>query len=96
MGKKFKDAFNAAPEWTRILFWAFLGISTLLFIAACCVPPYFQPSRELLAGIGEIMGFASLGMGFEAIFCGFDVKLSKGDVEIEVTQKEQESGEKEE
>lgn len=92
MGKKIIDNFNAAPKWVRVIFWVFLGISTGMFIASCCVPPYFQPSKELLLGIAEIMGFASLGMGFEAVFCGFDVKLSKGDVEIEVKQKDKESG----
>lgn len=85
MGKQIKQYWSNSPRWARILFWIFLGLSSILMIASWFVPPMGEINSSVLAGIGEIMGFASLGVGFECVFAGFEVTLSKGDVSINVS-----------
>lgn len=82
--EKVKDYFNAAPKWSRISFWTLLGVSVILVVASFLIPPKGVIDPSVLAAVGEIMGFGSLGLGFECIFCGMDVKMSKGDTTIEV------------
>lgn len=85
MAKQIKEYWSNSPKWARILFWAFLGVSVILIIASWFVPPIGEINSSVLAAVGEIMGFASLGVGFECVFAGFEVTLSKGDVSINVT-----------
>lgn len=81
---KLKDYFNAAPKWSRVLFWVLLWVSIMLVVASFIIPPLGVIDPSVLAAIGEIMGFASIGMAFECVFCGFDVKMQKGDTTIEI------------
>lgn len=85
MGKKFNEYWSNSPKWARILFWVFLGISAGLLIASWIVPPMGTIDSSVLAAIGELMGFASLGVGFECIFAGMSVSLQKGDTTINVS-----------
>ena len=85
MGKKIKEYWGNSPKWARILFWIFLGLSTVLVVASWFVPPVGEINSSVLAAVGEIMGFASLGVGFECIFAGMDVTLQKGDTKINVS-----------
>lgn len=88
MGKKIKEYWGNSPKWARILFWIFLGISTILIIGSFFVPPMGKIDPSVLQGVGEIQGFASLGVGFECILEGMNVTLQKGDTTINVSRNE--------
>lgn len=85
MGKLLKEYWGNSPKWTRIMFWIFLGISTILIIASWFVPPMGEINSSVLSGVGEIMGFASLGVAFECVFAGMEVTLKKGDASINIS-----------
>lgn len=85
MGKQIKEYWTNGPRWARVLFWIFLGISTILIIASWFVPPVGEINSSVLAAVGEMMGFASLGVGFECIFEGMNVTLKRGDTSINVS-----------
>ena len=85
MGKKIKEYWGNSPKWSRVLFWIFLGISAALIVASWFVPPMGIVDSSVLAAVGELQGFASLGVGFECIFAGMDVTLQKGDTKINVS-----------
>lgn len=85
MGKKIKEYWGNSPKWARILFWVFLGLSAALLIGSFFVPPMGIIDVSVLKAIGELQGFASLGVGFECIFAGMDVTLQKGDTTINVS-----------
>lgn len=88
MGKRIKEYWGNSPKWARILFWIFLGISTILIIGSFFVPPIGKIDPSVLQGVGEIQGFASLGIGFECILEGMNVTLQKGDTKINVSHNE--------
>lgn len=85
MAKDIKRYWSNSPKWARILFWVFLGVSVILIIASWFVPPIGEINSSVLAAVGEVMGFASLGVGFECVFAGMEVTLQKGDVSINVS-----------
>ena len=88
MSKKIKEYWGNSPKQARILFWIFLGISTILIIGSFFVPPMGKIDPSVLQGVGEIQGFASLGVGFECILEGMNVTLQKGDTTINVSRNE--------
>ena len=88
MSKRIKEHWGNSPKWARILFWIFLGISTILIIGSFFVPPIGKIDPSVLQGVGEIQGFASLGIGFECILEGMNVTLQKGDTKINVSHNE--------
>lgn len=86
--EKLEEYWGNSPKWTRILFWIFLGISAALIIGSFFVPPMGQIDPSVLQAVGELQGFAALGVGFECIFTGMTVSLEKGDTKINVSKKE--------
>lgn len=88
MGKKIKEYWGNSPKWARILFWIFLGLSACLVTGSFFVPPMGSIDPSVLKAVGELQGFASLGVGFECIFAGMDVTLQKGDTTINVSRNE--------
>jgi hypothetical protein len=82
---KLKEYWGNSPKWARILFWVFLGISTALIVGSFFVPPMGSIDPSVLQAVGEIQGFAALGVGFECIFTGMNVSLEKGDTKINVS-----------
>ena len=88
MADKIKNYWGNSPKWARILFWIFLGLSAMLIVASWFAPPVGEINSSVLAAVGELQGFASLGVGFECVFAGMDVTLSKGDTKINVSKHE--------
>ena len=88
MSKRIKEYWSNSPKWARILFWVFLGVSMVLIIGSFFVPPIGKIDPSVLQGVGEIQGFASLGVGFECILEGMNVTLQKGDTKINVSHNE--------
>ena len=78
--------WNNSPKWARILFWVFLTISTGLIIGSFFVPPMGVIDSSILQAVGEVQGFAALGVGFECVFTGMSVSLQKGDTTINVSR----------
>lgn len=85
MGKRLKEYWGNSPKWARILFWVFLGISTCLVVGSFFVPPMGLIDKSVLNAVGEIQGFASIGIGIECVFTGMDITLKKGDTTINVS-----------
>lgn len=88
MGKNLREYWGNSPKWARILFWVFLGLSAALLIGSFFVPPMGIIDGSVLKAVGELQGFASLGVGFECIFAGMDVTLQNGDTKINVSRNE--------
>lgn len=88
---KLKEYWGNNPKWARILFWVFLGISASLIIGSFFVPPMGVIDSSVLSAVGELQGFAALGVGFECIFTGMNVSLEKGDTKINVSRETKEN-----
>lgn len=82
---KLKKYWGNSPKWARILFWIFLSVGVGLIIGSFFVPPVGVIDSSILQAVGEIQGFAALGVGFECIFTGMHVSLEKGDTKIDVS-----------
>ena len=82
---KLKEYWGNSPKWARILFWVFLTVSAGLIIGSFFVPPMGKIDSSVLEAVGELQGFAALGVGFECIFTGMSVSLQKGDTTIQVS-----------
>ena len=87
MAEKIKRYWVNGPKIARIAFWIFLSIGVGLIIGSFFAPPVGEINSSVLAGVGEIQGFASLGVGFECIFQGMAVTLKTGDTEVNVSPK---------
>ena len=82
---RLKEYWNNSPTWARILFWVFLVISAALLVGSFFVPPTGIIDSSVIAAVGELQGFASIGVGLECVFAGMEVTLSKGDTQINVS-----------
>lgn len=68
--------------------WICLLTSIVLLIVSFFTPPMWIIDASVLAGVGELFGFATLFKlpnMIQSIRDGKSVKLSKGDTSIEVT-----------
>lgn len=65
-------------------FWICLTVSVLLIVTSFILPPTGVVDTSVLAAVGEIFGFATLGTVIGAIDRGADITLSKGDMSINV------------
>lgn len=70
-------------------FWACLLTSIILLVAGFCLPPLASIDGSVLTAVGELAGFATIGVVGEAISKGSDIKLRKGDYELEVDNPDQ-------
>lgn len=72
----FKRTFS---EVNKAAFWTCLVISICLIVGAFFVPPMAVIDASVLAGTGELFGFAALGTVIEGIEKGRSVKIQKGE-----------------
>lgn len=72
-------------------FHAFSIIAICLIIASFIVPPTGVIDSSVLAAVGEIFAFASLGALIKAIDKGIDAKVKHGDTELHVINDSKES-----
>lgn len=68
----------------NVAFWLTLTISIVLIVASFIVPPTGIIDPSVLAAIGELFGFASLGVVLRAIEKGVDARVKKGDTTVEI------------
>jgi len=73
----------------HLAFWLCLVISIILLIASFLVPPTGVIDGTVLAGIGELFGFATLATVIEAIKKGSDVSVSHGNTTVTVNNPDQ-------
>lgn len=79
MGQVIKDAVLH-----NTVFWICLAVSVLLLISGFVVPPTGVIDASVLKGVGELFGFAALGVLGHAIDKGLDTRIKHGDTIIEV------------
>lgn len=69
----------------KVVFWACLIVSLVLIILGFVVPPMGTIDPSVLTAVGEVFGFATLGVVADAIKEGYDAKIKKGEMEINIT-----------
>lgn len=69
----------------KVVFWVCLIVSLILIILGFVVPPMGTIDPSVLTAVGEIFGFATLGVVADAIKEGYDAKIRKGEMEINIT-----------
>lgn len=69
----------------KVVFWVCLIVSLILIILGFVVPPMGTIDPSVLTAVGEIFGFATLGVVADAIKEGYDAKIKKGEMEINIT-----------
>lgn len=82
--KPLKEIWNNSNKVARLLFWITLFVGVCLIVVSFVLPPTGVIDNTVILAVGEIMGFASLGVGFECIFEGFNVKMSHNNTTFEV------------
>lgn len=68
-------------------FWTTLAVSIVLLCAGFLLPPLGAIHPSVLTAVGELFGFAALGVGFEAVRLGRNLRIAKGDLVAEITRK---------
>lgn len=79
MAEIVKDLFG------RVVFWVCLIVTLILIVLGFVVPPMGAIDPSVLTAVGEIFGFATLGVAADAIKEGYDAKIKKGEMEINIT-----------
>lgn len=64
-------------------------ISVILLIASWFVPPMAVIDSSVLAGVGELFGFAALGTVIHAINKGKSVKVTHGNTALAVNKSDE-------
>ncbi len=81
MGKFYRSYLEG-----NLPFWVCLGISIGLLVASWFVPPMGVIDGSILAGVGELFGFASLWAVYKAIDKGTPASISHGDTTVTINK----------
>lgn len=76
-----KDVLNDSLGH-NVTFWVCLIVSVILILGGALVPPPFVIDNSIFIAVGELFGFASLGVAARAIEKGVDTKIKKGNTEV--------------
>lgn len=68
----------------NVSFHVLTAIAVILIVASWFVPPMGIIDGSVLAAVGEIFGFASLGTVIKAIDKGIDATITKGDTSMTI------------
>jgi len=85
--KRFWDKFK---EVNKAAFWTCLLISIALIVVAFFIPPQAVIDGSVIAAVGELFGFAALGVVIEGIEKGRSVSISKGSTTFTVNDENNE------
>lgn len=69
----------------KLAFWVCLLTSLTLLAIGFILPPLGIIDPSVLKAVGEIFGFATLGVIADGIKEGYDAKIKHGDTEVEIT-----------
>lgn len=79
MGQIIKDRLISS-----IAFWVCLIVSIALVALGFIVPPMGDINPRVLTAVGELFGFATLGVVADAIRYGYDAKITHNNTTVEV------------
>ena len=79
MGKIIKERLMSS-----IAFWVCLSTSLVLITLGFIVPPMGDIHPSVLTAVGELFGFATLGVVADAVREGYDAKITHGNTTVEV------------
>lgn len=65
-------------------FWICLVVSIALIVGGFFTPPMAEISGSVLTAVGELFGFATLGIVAHAIDQGYDAKVRHGNTELTI------------
>ena len=65
-------------------FWICLIASITLLVGGFLTPPMAEIDGSILTGVGELFGFATLGIVAHAINKGVDTKVKHGNTEVTI------------
>lgn len=71
-------------QLNKVAFWICLIISVALIITSFFIPPLAVIDASVLASVGELFAFATLGTVIQAIYKGSDITFNKGDINVTV------------
>lgn len=69
----------------NVAFWVCAVISLVLICLGFILPPRGQIDPSVLKAVGELFGFATLGIVHDALKRGYDAKIQHGDTTIEIS-----------
>lgn len=81
---KLKDILKNVSNGAKLAYFICLAVSITLIIAGFICPPLAVIDGSVLTAVGEIFGFASLGIGLAAIEKGYSTTIRKGETEISI------------
>ncbi len=70
-------------------FWTCLILSIVLIFTSFIVPPMAVIDASVIAAVGELFAFATLGCVVTAMNKGADVSITKGDTTLKVDNPEE-------
>ena len=77
----------------NIWFDIFASIAVIMLIASWFVPPMAVIDASVLAGVGELFGFAALGTVIHAIDKGRSIEMTHGNTTMAVGNKDEDAEE---
>lgn len=83
---KLKEIWHSAPVMSRIAFWLCLLASIGLLVAGFVCPPLAEIHNSVLTAVGELFGFASLGLGYYAIDKGMKAVIEHNDTKVTINK----------
>ena len=86
-GEKLNDFFGG--RFHKRAFFICLIASVLLLGVSFVTPPMWIIDASVIAAVGELFGFASLGEIVAAIERGKTAKISKGNISLSIENKEE-------
>lgn len=86
MVKRAKDYFNTffGNRFHKRVFFICLTVSIGLIVTSFVTPPMWIIDGSVLAGVGELFGFAALGEVVAAIERGKSAKITKGSTSLTI------------
>lgn len=72
----------------NVWFYLLAGISVALLVASFIMPPMGVIDSSVLAAVGELFAFASLGAALKAIDKRLNATVTKGDTKLSITQRD--------
>ena len=79
-----KNFFKHFRKIDLVSFYICLTISVCLLVTSFFLPPVGEINSSVVAAVGEIFAFATLGTVIHGINRGADVSVKKGEIEINV------------
>lgn len=77
---------QSSYKMTKAVFWITLGVSIALVVVGFILPPSGEVDGSVLTAVGELLGFAALGVGYQALRDGRELKFTHGETEVTISE----------